>query len=488
MGVSFGDYVPKVRKKREENTSETVVSLTAKCIVHFRPKSNWKGEFGFDWFRDGDTDRDDRKNYNNWVGKYYNNPLTEPTTAINRSENLWYITNGEGVNKEYFKTDPQIDTANNTLENLKESYGIYSYSLEENAQKKYYAPIIALFAEDQQVLDYKSEVELKLYLEYKDNDHKPDRLEFMMDNKIADASHPLITIDKAVIQKSDIGRATTIKLKCKTATNFNTDKKIEVFAITVNPDKTETKESAGILKMFAPGKKQTLNLVIVKVITPEGEGSVKPLIQLQRNLRQALIVLNIVKEIAPKKSIEIDVSASTLDFNTKFSVVDDNITKTNFDETIEGANNTIDLMDFLDRHLELAYPNAYTNHYKLYFLKNYCDKKTNANGELIGCTAGYSINNTSHAIMFQGHSEETIGHECLHGLGLPHSFNSKAKFTYKAMQTDNVMDYSHRVQDPVETQKDADGNIINRTPIDRFTLWQWQWQIVNDRVKNAFQQ
>jgi hypothetical protein len=135
MGVSFGDYVPKVRKKREENTSETVVSLTAKCIVHFRPKSNWKGEFGFDWFRDGDADRDDNKNYNNWVGKYYNNPLTEPTTAINRSENLWYITNGDGVNKEYFKTDPQIDTANNTLENLKESYGIYSYSLETMHKK-----------------------------------------------------------------------------------------------------------------------------------------------------------------------------------------------------------------------------------------------------------------------------------------------------------------------------------------------------------------
>jgi hypothetical protein len=485
MGVSFGDYVPKVREKREEKTNETVVSLTAKCIVHFRPKSNWKGEFGFDWFRDGDADRDDRKNYNNWVGKYYTEPLTSPTVAINTNENKWYITGGAGVNKEYFKTDPQIATANNTLENLKESYGIYNYSLENNAQKKYYAPIIALFAEDQQVLDYKSEVELKLYLEYKDNDHKPDRLEFMMDNKIADASHPLITIDKAVIQKSDIGRATTIKLKCKTATNFNTDKKIEVFAITVNPDKTETKESAGILKMFAPGKKQTLNLVIVKVITPKGPGGVKPLTQLQRNLRQALIVLNIVEKNALNVPIKIDVSANAIGFNTKFEVVGDNITKTDFDETIANMTNNIDLIDFLDQHLELAYPNAYTNHYKLYFLDNYFNKSIDANGGK-NLTAGYSSNGTSHAIMFQEHSEATIGHECLHGLGLPHSFNSKAKFTYKAMQTDNVMDYSHWTQDPVETQKDAEGNIATRTPIDRFSLWQWQWQIVNDRVRSAF--
>jgi hypothetical protein len=124
----------------------------------------------------------------------------------------------------------------------------------------------------------------------------------------------------------------------------------------------------------------------------------------------------------------------------------------------------------------------------LYFLDNYCDKKTNANGEPIGYTAGYSVNGSLHGAMFQKHTEETIGHECLHGLGLPHTFNSKAKFTYKAMQTDNIMDYSHLTQDPVETRRDADGNIITRKAIDRFTLWHWQWKIVNDRVKNAFQQ
>ena len=38
----------------------------------------------------------------------------------------------------------------------------------------------------------------------------------------------------------------------------------------------------------------------------------------------------------------------------------------------------------------------------------------------------------------------------------------------KAMATDNIMDYSHFVKDPVS------GNA--RSPINRFQLWKWQWE------------
>ena len=39
---------------------------------------------------------------------------------------------------------------------------------------------------------------------------------------------------------------------------------------------------------------------------------------------------------------------------------------------------------------------------------------------------------------------------------------------YEAMATDNIMDYSHFVKDPVS------GNA--RSPINRFQLWKWQWE------------
>lgn len=38
------------------------------------------------------------------------------------------------------------------------------------------------------------------------------------------------------------------------------------------------------------------------------------------------------------------------------------------------------------------------------------------------------------------------------------------------MATDNIMDYSHLVKDPVS------GNA--RSPINRFQLWKWQWEII----------
>ena len=40
----------------------------------------------------------------------------------------------------------------------------------------------------------------------------------------------------------------------------------------------------------------------------------------------------------------------------------------------------------------------------------------------------------------------------------------------KAMATDNIMDYSHLVKDPVS------GNA--RSPINRFQLWKWQWETI----------
>ena len=41
---------------------------------------------------------------------------------------------------------------------------------------------------------------------------------------------------------------------------------------------------------------------------------------------------------------------------------------------------------------------------------------------------------------------------------------------YEAMATDNIMDYSHFVKDPVS------GNV--RSPINRFQLWKWQWETI----------
>lgn len=42
-----------------------------------------------------------------------------------------------------------------------------------------------------------------------------------------------------------------------------------------------------------------------------------------------------------------------------------------------------------------------------------------------------------------------------------------AKYTYEATKTNNLMDYSH----------------IAKPPIERFSLFIWQWTVLNNKIK-----
>ena len=120
--------------------------------------------------------------------------------------------------------------------------------------------------------------------------------------------------------------------------------------------------------------------------------------------------------------------------------------------------------DGLERDLETLFKNEHPNLYRRYFTLYFLDVASTDNG--------YSRINKHYGVMFNTHTKETITHECLHGLTLPHSFSYTewTNYVYEAMATDNIMDYSHLVKDPVS------GNA--RSPINRFQLWKWQWETI----------
>ena len=66
-----------------------------------------------------------------------------------------------------------------------------------------------------------------------------------------------------------------------------------------------------------------------------------------------------------------------------------------------------------------------------------------------------------------------LDHETFHALNLPHTFASInegtliAKYTYKAGQTNNIMDYSHQTQ---------------FGSIDRKMTYFWQWKKSNNSI------
>lgn len=463
------------------------IPLLAKCIVQFRPRNNWGGKFGFDWFRIGDTGLDGDTNYETLIGQYYTKAVTDTTTIRNRNVNSWTT---------FFQLDPQPTAFinYNRLDNLKRLYGVYSYSLENDTagnpvSKRYYKPILTIFPKqadpaNTRMLIETGEAELKLYLEFEKVNGKtvkPDRVIFEVDNKLCDASHPLISIDKHTILKNNLNNSIDIKLTCNAS--FTADKEVNVWAVILNESGAErSKLSAGVLRIIAPSKQMIKDIAIVRVRTSAGSGRYAGIREFKRNLRQALIVPNIIEKVQNSSNrmedILLDVRTSAnnylnIDFNIEFGVTNGNIVREEGSST-----NNLNLQNYLKAELNRKYPNQFTNHFKLFFLDNTNDlvRITNSDGSYTeSSTLGYSSNSegTDYGIMFGNHNDSTIGHECLHGLGLAHSFFGN-DYIYQALKTDNVMDYSHLERDIVNNQAS--------TKLDRISTWYWQWKKVNTNI------
>ncbi|MGE8552487.1 MAG: type VI secretion system Vgr family protein [Chryseobacterium jejuense] len=466
-----------------DSLAVTEITLDATCIVHFRPKSNWKGEFGFDWFRIGDTSLDGDNNYGTLIGQYYDKLPTDATAKRNTNVNSWTT---------FFQTDPQPAsfTSFNRLEGLKNLYGNYYYSFENDLagnpiRKRYYRSIMTIFPRRADPTNPRKNVEtgeasLELYLEFQKADKvevKPDKVVFEVDNLLANEEHSLITISNHTILKKDLKKKITIDLKFKTS--FDKDKDINVWAVMLDEtDKEKKKEKsrqfAGVLKIIAPSKQRTQDIVIVRVKTPARVGSKNSLDNIKKNLKQALINVNVVEKSTDNqgrlKDIIVDVTDSTnnhlnIDFNSEFSVQGINI-------KVDQGTKGVSLDDFLKIELEKQYPNQFTNHFKLFFLANTYQTVVNDDGTGSG-VAGYSNIKTDYGIMFSNHSAVTIGHECMHGLGLHHTFYGD-DYIYKAQKTDNVMDYSHLSKDKVTNQAS--------TVLNRISTWYWQWNKINSNI------
>ncbi|QYS87445.1 hypothetical protein JJC03_06095 [Flavobacterium oreochromis] len=432
------------------------ITLPAKCIVQFRPKNGWKGEFGFDWFRLGDTGIKGDVDYNTIVGQYYSLPITDPATTIFTDDNSWSVN---------FERDPQSAAfaQHNRLQQLKRLYGIEYFQLTDDKgvlqTKEYYKPVIALFAQQRDpnkpkkfIETGKAELQLYLQFDYQNGKAvKPKKILFEANGVLLDSNNPYIEIDKPTIEEKDINEKIEIELTCKT--EFQADKTVEVYAISNDAAGNEVKSLAGVLKVIAPSKKITKNVVIIRVKTSAGTGNKASLDLLRLIAKQALINLNIVtKHIGVNgrnDEIKIDLSnpqhnLNNWDFNFLCRV-----------ETTRTPPNILQktpvdriLLDTFNRD----YRNNYNNHFKLFFLENtqinFKIDNTTENEIIDGGVNGYSGINSNYGIMFSTHDDKTIAHETLHGLGIPHSFFGQ-HYVYQAQKTEDIMDYSHKGSAPV---------------------------------------
>ncbi len=373
--------VAKVEYYGAKKTSKPLeVKPSPKVLVNFRVHNAYKGEFGFDWLRMGDTGKPGDEWYKDIIGSYKTGSFVQDKTA-------------------YTKLGKKFD--------MKNTHPI-------KPKDKYVVPILAL-------LPNKS-AKLTLKVEIKDNDAK--KIEFIYDDK-------LLTLDKKEVSYKSIGKKTLPDELTITAKEFSSDQFIKVLA---------DGKFAGKLKVIANDKahRRKAKIVFVHVTTElvtgiENTGaSIDRKKELTKYLNQGLV--------KPK----IDAfSPLSLDFSKKGKSKLYNGTTFNQKFAPNGvltkANAKSDaIQDFLNNALQEKYKNQkdYSSYYKIYFINE------GKNIGLYGRSYGIPSTAKSVVVYTNGFLDSTLVHETLHAMGLYHSFSNKGEFTFEKFKTDSIMDYS----------------------------------------------
>lgn len=438
-----------------------VIKEEAKCIVHFRPKENWRGEFAFDWFREGNSTLLDDVDFNEIVGKYYKYDEKEIQKRIGKNnvallkdiyitdQNKWYTVEKDSDNnitgaKEFFKKDPQYLATDNCLDKLKQMYQAFSYNPKDGGKEKtYYASIIGLFPENEKYGPY--EAILNMHIEFL-TDEKPEYLIFKVDGMEITDQHPIIGLSRYKIENPSELEAITIKCKARGGKNgvielfYNTTKAIQVYSV-----KNKTENLAGVIKFINTTAVQKKKILIIKVQTSEGViGKPEPnsLSTFEKVLNQCMLRPEFLTADKNSKEFKLDISKEKYQFIEKCKAQLNDKNWTIFSTGYLG--------NMLVEELTAQFPDYLGSEYfRLYFFDVLHKDESNI-------VRGYSDPNDNFGIMFKNHDPETVAHECLHGLGLPHTFfygsekYGKNIITYKAQTTKNIMDYSGMKNNPLE--------------------------------------
>lgn len=406
--------------------------LTAKCIVEFRPNGNWKGEYGFDWFRGGDSGLNSDPN---WFGKIVGKHYTD-----NKYTTLWTNTNFWSP---FFKQDWAM--YNKILQSYKSYIIPWKKKIRGNSYL-YPIPIMTMLKGEKHKLTLKIEIKEKpkklTILQRKKDKNDPDYFSF---NKIA-----------LPIKNGKYNLNNFLEITC--IDNFKRDQIIEIFA---------DDEPCGWLKILAndPSHFRYIPIVIVKVKTTKGTGDIVAggEVFFKQGLKQSY---SFPKNNKIEKVLELNIMTSN--FDSEYTDGRGNINNSN------GKRSHKSMLQFLDEQLEFRFPNKYTNHYKLYFLAN--AYPTTVNGQTGYQISGFSNFKTLHGVYFRGHAKSVVTHETLHAIGLPHTFDgisTESKFTYKAQQTDNLMDYCDWPSDGYGTPHKA---------VEGVSLFRWQMIVINPNL------
>ncbi len=403
-----------------------------KIITHFRPNDQWKGEFGFDWLRIGDTKLFGDNTYETIVSKQYKDSAH---TKLEKNGNVY---------KGYFKKDPKQFKA------LKKKYNSFSlpWAITDSKGNKtpedYLIPWMSIYKNQ--------EAKIKLIVDIQE---KGDYLEFEKNTNFVITP---TTIDISG-KKGMLKPKGEITIKC--ISEFAKDETITVHACQKDAKGNITKIEAGKITVWANDttKQKEKKVVFVQIKTPEliplqGEkisNAKNEKDRIEKYLKQALIKLHADSDIV---DLDLSTHKDFLNFIKNKKVSSKN------------TKNGSALDTFLTKQLSASFAKKYDKHFKaFYFAEGGQGTK--------GAISGYSRFGADFVVVFATANDQTAAHEFLYSMNLAHSFSNSeaskhAEFTYAYKKTENLLDYTHHVPG-------------HRN--DRCSLWYWQWVKANKSIK-----
>lgn len=420
--------------------------IDSRCIVDFRPNDDWKGEYGFDWFRRGDANEDingtvTASRYTDIVGKY---DPQDPDYGDSAGTLKHTIGNINYINKLANEEYPMFRVMGFSERTYLAPYISLYYMSTQNWEEgkegqKRRLPNAMLYQKDGKYYQHdfcKSEATIKAIIDAKNI----EKIEFTCDKSLTVSPNVLTGI-------ADGKTVKTINIRHNYAFGEG-HQAIKAFAY--HKDGV-TKTFAGQINVVRCEPK-TVDICFVDVLIkinksisfgiPDNNFRDTQEKNLKRFFSQAHIIPNITTR------------ALTLEQNT----IADHLTTRRGRTVI--LKYTLDnkfeyIGDKLEQWFNQEYPNL-ANTYKIFFLGESGMRVTNGNDVYLG---GHANGIPSKGLVIYKNPEESVVcHEILHCYGLYHSFSNSSKHTFEKKKTSNIMDYS----------------------INTISLWRWQWNVIRN--------
>ena len=502
--------------------------LNARAIVHFRPSSDWKGQgYGFDWMRTGDYKKhivaDPQKYglgdvpYRDIVkSQFRENSGIDPGASPGNEIDESLLVSGTNAFYGIFYQDKR---ALNNFRELEKKYNYRRIACKDPQEQvdncgHYHCAWLSLYPE--------TSATLSLLIEITDDEVKP--IHFVVKGSSKEKGEEYLTIkrlDEGKMDKLTKGFhkfEDILTIKC--IKEFNEDKVIEVYHGPI-----ENNHQAGFLYIWANSERKKLNILFVNVHSGASKFPELDFDEMNHYFKQAYIEIDQTNTINLTLT-EADAGIYFCQYEATNSTtgkkeIKDGLVASRTGSSSDSNEPYKSLIEYLNERDEVKnLPD------KEKYLILYCaDKDTCAENmrnpespQYYPFGGGYS--KQYHAIIVPPSiSMSSLTHEILHALGLNHSFsnrtvlgtynpiinNPNALFTYDALTTDNIMDYSDAGYTKKSIYRDA-GDFVklvneNNVVIDsnprklnesgfysikvttlQYTLWKWQWEIANSNI------